>query len=703
MAFKRSSNSAGALQAAFDSGTPTQKAAFQSSVSGAWNRKSADVVVYGATPSGILAACSAAALGFSAMLISPNGRIGGMVTGGLSRTDYRGFGPRLCLNILTQEFWRRSAAVYGRTLTEFGMDDISPFAVEPKVAIKVFTEMLSEYNVTVLKGYRVTSVSKQEGDIRYIDVVHRTDPSDTKRLFGRRWVEASYECHLLIRAGITYTFGREANATYGETNNGVRPSAALTGSPSPYVIAGDSGSGLLPYVDGTALETAGTADNRLQAWCHRLVMTNEVANRLPVPEPETYNAQWYELLGRGMANAPTNLDSLNEIFYRAAIPLGGTTKQDWNNNGGASLDFIGGNAGFVTTDYAVQDRILQDHNNYTLGLFKFLREDSRVPAVLKTALADWGFCADEFIGEDGPRGLSPEVYIRESARMVGDFVMTEAQFNLGAGRVAQDKAIAFCNYPMDSHPASKRVVGGVAHAEGGLSSTLVPTGYYGVEYRSMLPKASQCGNLLVCCNGISASHTVFGSMRMEPYFMSLGEAAGVAAALSLQGKSRLHDIAGSDIQPYVRSYRVDPARVLTLAAPTVNGTATWSNIAGWTIGQTWPPEFYAGGLWNDGNGNKGGRWVNFAPAFAAAGRYRILLNAPGAMNAQMRARIDVTHVEGVETFYIDHKFGGWNFRDLGVWSFNPSNVAHGIRITNDLDGQAGGLLIVDGVAWHPVP
>lgn len=684
---------------------------------GAANNRFADVVVYGATPSGILAACAAASLGCKVLLISPNGRLGGMVTGGLARTDYRGFGPRVCMNVLTQEAWRRMAAEYGLSLGQFGFDNTSPYAVEPKVAMKVFKDMLAEYGVTFLKDYRVTSVNKQAGDIKFIDLAHRLMPGNFRRIFGRRWVEASYGTNFLIRAGVTYTFGREANSTYGEANNGVRTSAALTGSPSPYLISGNAGSGLLPYVDSTPLEAAGTADNRIQAWCHRLVMTNEPSNRLPIPDPANYNPLWYELLGRSMANAPTSLDSLNELFYRAAIPLRGTQKQDWNNQGAISLDFIGGNAGWVTTDYTVQDRILQNHNDYTLGLFKFLREDSRVPAALKTALADWGFCKDEFIGEEGPAGLSPEVYIREAARMVGDFVMTEAQFNTGAGRVAQDKAIAFCNYPMDSHPASKRVVGGVAHAEGGLSSNLVPTGYYGVEYRSMLPKASECGNLLVCCNGISASHTVFGSMRMEPYFMSFGEAAGIAAALSLQAKSRLHDLAGSDIQPYVRSYRVDPSRVLTLASPTANGTATWSNIAGWTTGQTFPPEFYGNSLWHDGNGNKGGRWVKFQPTFAAPGRYRILLNAPGSLGgvggevpSQLRCRVDVVHANGTDTFYIDARYGEWQFRELGVWYFDPTAVANGtqyIQVTNAGDpgvlGSDVGNLNIDGVAWHPVP
>jgi len=344
-----------------------------------------------------------------------------------------------------------------------------------------------------------------------------------------------------------------------------------------------------------------------------LCMTNSASNRIPVPEPSSYNPLWFELMGRGMANAPTSLDTLDEVFFRATIPQpGGFSKADWNNNGYASLDYVGGNAGFVTTNYTTQDAILQNHINYTLGFFKFLREDSRVPSALRTSLADWGFCADEFIGEETPRGLSPEVYIRESARMVGDYVMTEAQI-LKTTPVSQQTAIAMGTYAMDSHPCSIRNISGVARGEGGLDSGLVPLGYYGVEYHSLLSKAKECGNFLACGNGVSASHTAFGSIRIETTLMSLGEAAGAAAALAIQGRARLHDIAGSDLQPYVRSYQINAARLLTIQAPSTNGTVTQSSSgAGW-VDATWPPEFYITKLQNEGNGNKGGRWTQFNP------------------------------------------------------------------------------------------
>lgn len=662
--------------------------------------KSADVVVYGATPAGIMAAISAAIGGVKVLLISDTGRIGGLVTGGLARTDYRGYNPRVGMNVLTQLFWRRCAAEYGLSLGEFGMDQTSPYAVEPKVALAVFQKMIAEYEIQVLYNYRVTSVSSQAGDIKYINLEHRTG-GDARKVHGRVFIDATYSANLLIRSGVTYTYGREANATYSETYNGVRASAALTGSPDPYIVPGSSGSGLLPYIDAAALEAAGTADTRLQAFCHRLVMTNNPGNRLAIPEPTTYNPQWYELIGRAMANAPTSLDSLDEVFYRATIPQpGGYSKQDWNNQGAVSLDFIGGNAGYVTTDYAAQDAIVQNHTNYTLGLFKFLRTDSRVPAALKTALADWGFCADEFVGE-GTGGLSPELYVRESARMVGDYVMTEAQV-LKTSPVSQQTAIAFGNYNLDWHPASKRVVVGVTHAEGGAPGTVVPLGYYGIEYRCMLPKARECGNMLVCGNGMSASHSAFGTMRLEVTIMSMGEAAGVAAALAIKGRSRLHDLAGSDIQPYVRSYQINTARLLTIQAPSTNGTVTQSSAgAGW-VDATFPPEFYVTKMQNEGNGNKGGRWTKFVPTFAADGRYRILLNAPGSHNAQIDCKIDVVHAGGTDTFYIDHKFGEWHFRELGVWSFDTSGT-HSITITNDINGKASGIMSVDGVAWHPVP
>ena len=617
---------------------------------------------------------------------------GGVVSGGLARTDYRGYNPRVAMNVMTAEFWRRCAAAYGLTLAQFGMDQTSPFAVEPKVALSVFQAMLREYQVPVLYGWRVTALGKQAGDAKYLDL-QQVGSLETRRVFAGVVVEPSYEGDVLMRSGVPYVFGRESNATYGETYNGVRASAALTGSPSPYVVAGDSGSGLLPYIDATPLEAAGTADGRLQAFCHRLVMTNVPSNRLPIPEPATYNPLWYELLGRAMASAPTSLDSLDEVFYRATIPQpGGVGKQDWNNNGAMSLDFVGGNAGFVTTDYAARDAIVQRHRDYTLGLFKFLREDSRVPTALKTALADWGFCADEFVGE-GTGGLSPELYVRESARMVGDYVMTEANWAKTATGLTEP--IALVNYAMDSHPCSKRVVGGVTHAEGGLSSTLVPTGYYGVEYRAMLPKLQDCGNLLVCGNGISASHTVFGSIRMEVTFMSLGEAAGVAAALAIKGRSRLHEMTGSDIAPYVRPYRVNSARVLTVNAPTTNGVARLSSTppTGWVYA-TFPPEFVATQLVNEGNGNKGGRWADFYLDLPVDGRYRLRPNLPGSHNSQLSNEVFVWSADTPDySGYMDHKFGEWHFRDLGIFR---SDEQAGLR-------SVSSLVITGGVAVATVP
>ena len=657
---------------------------------------SADVVVYGATASGIMAACAASRDGASTLLISQKGRLGGMVTGGLARTDYRGYNPRVAMNVMTAEFWRRCAAKYGLSLAQFGMDTTSQFAVEPKVALAVFREMLRDYNVTVMYGWRVTALNKQAGDLRYMDL-QKYKGTETARVFSRIQIDASYEGDVLIRSGVPYVVGREANATYGETYNGVRASAALTGSPSPYIVAGDAASGLLPFVDPTPLEAAGTADGRLQAFCHRLVMTNVGANRRPIPEPTTYNPMWYELLGRAMANAPTLLDSLDELFYRAPIPQpGGKGKADWNNRGAVSLDFVGGNFGFVTTDYAAQDAIVQAHEDYTLGLFKFLREDPRVPTALKTALSEWGFCADEFV-EDNETGMSPELYVREGPRMLASYIMTEANWAKTATGLTEP--IALANYAMDSHPCSKRNIGGVAHAEGGLSSDLVSVGYYGIEYRCMLPRLQDCGNLLVCCNGIGFSHTIFGSGRMEVTFMSLGEAAGVAAALSIKTGRRLHELTGADIAPLVRPYQVNASRVLTVNAPTTNGVARLSSTppSGWVY-STFPPEFYATQMVNEGNGNKGGRWADFYLDLPVDGRYRLRPNLPGSHNSQPSNEVFVWSADTPDySGFMDHKLGEWHFRDLGIFR---SDEQAGLRSVSSLV-IAGAVAVATVPSGHP--
>jgi hypothetical protein len=658
-----------------------------------------DVIVYGATPSGIMAAMAARRSGASVTLLAPDGRVGGMVTGGLARTDYKGFTSRSCMNKLTREFYSRVAAEYGKTIAQLGFSGASPFAHEPKVAAKVYREMLAEAGITPLRGLRCTRVQMLGTSIDSIEVAQVGGAALTIR--GRMFIDASYECDLMMRLpGLSWTYGREANNTYGEQYNGVRALQGVQSSVSPHLIAGDLTSGLLPFIEGSPVEPAGSPDTRLQAFNFRLVMTNDPGNRRPVPEPAHYDPQWYELLGRLMVAAPAALDAVDKMFSPVVIPSA-PAKFDFNNRGGISTDLIGGNAGFVTLDYAARDAIVQRHLDYTLGLFKFLREDPRVPATLRADLANWGLCADEFTDENST-GMSPQLYIRESARLVGEVVMTEAHYFEVA---AIDEPVAFANYNMDFHYVSRRNVAGVMLVEGALSGLVSSSGMYGIDYRCVLPMRSECTNLLVSCNGISASHAAFGSLRTEAVFQSLGEVAGRAAALALTRGVGLHDLTGADVGPLVRVVDpINPIRVLTLAEPATNGQATTSAVAGWTLGLRVSSEFYSTGYANDQGASKGAQWAMFKPAFGGSGRFRLRLNAPVTPSSQPKFRVEVRHANGLRTFYIDHKLGESYFVDIGAYDFSNDGTEF-VRCTNAGDptvpGSSAGTMNIDALAWDP--
>lgn len=662
-----------------------------------------DLLVYGATASGVQAAVAAARRGLSVALISPNGRIGGMMTGGLSRTDYKGYNPAVWLTNQARETYTAIATHYGKTLGELGFSGTAQLAHEPKVGLSVLMGMLVDAGVTVVSGQRVIAVEKVGTEVRSI-VLQDTANLDRSRVYrAPRWIDASYECDLIMRVqGLSWTFGRESNATYGETYNGVRAPASL--AVSPYVVAGDAGSGLLPLFTADAPAAEGTADDKLQAFGYRLTVTTDVSNQRPWPEPAVYDPLLYEGLGRRMVATPASYQTLNQMFLVVAIPSF-DTKFDVNNRGSFSLDMVGGNAGFVTLDYEAREAIVTDHYNYTLGLLKWLREDPRVPATLVADMTLYGFCADEYVDENDT-GMSPELYVREAVRLVGDYVCDEDVFFKVE---TPEYPISYASYPMDVHGCQYHDIGGVAHVEGSFPTAINPNGLIGLDYRVLLPKRAECTNLMASCNGISVSHPVFSSLRMEPIFQSLGEAAGLAAALSLQDDVPLHDLTNEVLLPHLRPEKMIPANVLNLsgaagiATPT-NGDVSVNNPADWTFGLTTIPDFLGVGYAEGSSGAYGTKWAQFNPDFGGEGYYRMRLNLPLATNSKIWVRVDVKDATGLSSTFVRFRQGLTWFLDLGVFYFLNDGTEY-VRVTNANKpgaGADGGRLQVDAVSWEPV-
>lgn len=492
--------------------------------------KSFDVVVYGGTGGGVITAVEAARLGKSVALIEPNQHIGGMTASGLGATD---IGVKTSVIGAAKEFYHRvwkhyqdpSAWKY-ETRAEYKPkhhDAISDglevqWFFEPKVAEKVLNEMAAEAGVQIFKGQRLKRPDGVKKDGTKI-VSLTTENGDVYT--GKMFVDASYEGDLLAAAGVSYFVGREANSQYGEYLNGIMINQPIfTEGVSPYKVEGDPSSGLLKGVDSKAPGAAGEEDKRVQAYTFRVCLTDVPENSVAIEKPDTYDPELYEThLRHAMAN-PNSVPG-QSFFKLTPMP---NRKTDSNNKGSFSTDFVGKSEEWAEADYARRDALWKEHADYVKGLIWFLGNDPRVPEPIRTETRRWGLPRDEF---DETGHWPFQLYVREARRMVSDYVVTENDCR--RFRVTDD-GVALASYPMDSHFTSRYVdEEGRLRVEGGMMTKVTP---YPVSYRAIVPKESECTNLFVpVC--LSATHAAYGSIRMEPVFMMLGQAAAIAAAQAI--------------------------------------------------------------------------------------------------------------------------------------------------------------------------
>lgn len=473
-----------------------------------------DVCIYGGTSGGVIAAVQAARLGKTVALVSVNNHLGGMTSGGLGATDIGSHGNGY-IQGTAREFYTRIGRAYGSG---------AKFAFEPRVAEAVFNEMIQEARVTVYTNQYLVSVRKSGAQL----VAAAMNNGNLFR--AKMFIDASYEGDLMAAAGVSYTIGREAVSQYGEPLNGVRP--PNTGGHQfgsllvdPYVLPGDPASGLLPLIAAGDLASPGAADQRVQAYNFRMCLTQNTTNQLPITAPPGYSPARYELLARYIAALVANgtSPSLAKFMNISAMPNG---KTDINNNGAVSTDFVGESTAYVEANQATRAQIWQAHKDYIQGFFYFLANDPQVPANVRTTMSSYGFCRDEF---QDTGGWPHQLYVREARRMISDYVMTQSNC---LGKVTVPDSIGMGAYAMDSHNCERVVVNGVVQNEGDTYTGGAVPGIYPIAYRSVVPKAQECVNLLVpWC--LSASHIGFGSIRMEPVFMILSQSAATAACLAI--------------------------------------------------------------------------------------------------------------------------------------------------------------------------
>lgn len=498
--------------------------------------RAADIVIYGCTSAAVTAAVQARRMEKSVVMVCPEKHLGGLTAGGLGFTDT---GNKNVIGGLSREFYRRVYQHYQRPEAwrwqkreEYGNKGQGTEAVdqglrtmwvfEPHVAERIFEDWIAEYKIPVVRNAwldRQKGVRMQGGKIRSIRML------DGRTIQGKMFLDATYEGDLMAAAGVDYHVGRESVQTYGEKWAGVQTGVlhhrhhfgVLKTPISPYVVPGDPSSGVLPRVSTAPPGEYGSGDKKVQAYCFRMCLTQVPENRVPFPRPATYNPDEYALLLRIFEAG------WREMFHKFdPIP---NAKTDTNNHGPFSTDNIGRNWDYPEASYERRREIIQEHIDYQQGLMYFMANDPRVPADVRTAMATWGLARDEFPDNNH---WPHQLYVREARRMIGRHVMTENEL---LKRRPTPEPVGMGSYGIDSHNV-QRYITPEGHVQNEGDIGVSTNGPYQISYGSLTPKRGQAANLLapVC---VSSSHIAYGSIRMEPVFMILGQSAATAAALAI--------------------------------------------------------------------------------------------------------------------------------------------------------------------------
>ena len=668
-----------------------------------------DIVVYGGTSAGVTAAVQAKKMGKSVVLVGPDVHLGGLSSGGLGFTDT---GNKAVIGGLSREFYHRIWKKYqspdawnwqsrdsygnkGQGTPAIDGKQRTMWIFEPHVAEEVFDDFVSDFDIPVLRDEwldRENGVTMEDGRITSIKML------SGKTFSGKVFIDATYEGDLMAAAGVDYHVGRESSETYNERWNGVQTGELHHGhwfqKPiDPYVVKGDPESGLLPRISPEPPGEKGSGDHRVQAYCYRMCMTNHPPNRVPFPKPEGYDPKQYELLIRV-------LDSGWREGLRKFDPIP-NLKTDTNNHGPFSTDNIGYNYDYPDGSYERRKEILAEHTQYQKGLMYFLVNDPRVPEDLQKRIATWGLAKDEFIdNENWPH----QIYVREARRLVGEYVMTEHDC---LGTRETPKPVGMGSYTMDSHNVQRYVTPeGYVQNEGDLGVRVPP---YQISYDSLVPKKQQCENLLVpVC--ISSSHIAFGSIRMEPVFMILGQSAATAAVMSINEELPVQDVDYN----HLRKQLIQDGQVLEYDGPihqslrqgidpkTLDGivvdTESRGRIASWDPSSS-TSGFVGRYYVHDGNIGKVEKQIEFEVKLPNPGKYEVRISYASHPNRASNVPVTVMFGPGEKTVRVNQRMKPKHgvFHSLGEFEFTQGTAK--IIISN---AETNGYVIADAVQLLPV-
>ncbi|MCX6839259.1 MAG: FAD-dependent oxidoreductase [Verrucomicrobia bacterium] len=667
-----------------------------------------DVVIYGGTCAAVTSAVQIKKMGKSVIIVSPDKHLGGLSSGGLGFTDT---GNKAVIGGLARDFYHRIYQHYQKPVawkqqkqSEYGNKGQGTLAMdgenrtmwifEPHAAEQVFEDYIQEFGIEVVRDEwldRAKGVQKDGDKITAITTL------SGKTYAGKMFIDATYEGDLMATAGCDYHVGREANSVYGEEHNGIQVGVlhhrhhfgAVKEPISPYQVPGDPKSGVLPRVSAEDPGVKGEGDKRVQAYCFRSCYTTVPENRLPFPKPEGYDASQYELLLRVLNTG------WGEFFEKFdPIP---NHKTDTNNHGPFSFDNIGMNYDYPEASYERRREIIAEHRTYQQGLLWFVANDPRVPKKVQEELQTWGLPKDEFT-DNGH--WSRQLYIREARRMIGYHVMTENELRK---KKPTPESVGMGSYTIDSHNVQRYITPeGFVQNEGDIGVST--HGPYEIAYGSLVPKKGQGSNLLVPV-AMSASHIAYGSIRMEPVFMILGQSAATAAVFAIDGNLSVQQV------PYVklREQLLRDGQVLEYTGPKSSRGVEAKKLKGIVLDDSeakvtghWQQSgaaksFIGDGYSHDGNAKDGQSSLRFEPKLTQPGKYRLQLASTPNTNRASNAAVEIQHAGGVEKLKIDLKSPkeaeGVFWIDLGEFQCTNDTA---ITISNT---GADGYVVVDGARW----
>jgi hypothetical protein len=660
-----------------------------------------DVVVYGGTSAGVAAALQVSRMGKTVVLIEPTKQIGGLTSSGLGFTDS---GDKAAIGGISREFYRRVKKHYDQpsawTLGKadqykgYRKDEDAIWTFEPKVAETIFRQMLAERSIPVVHGEQLRR-GFPKGAVKTDGVIQSIRMESERTFAGKAFIDATYEGDLMAEAGVSFTVGREANSQYGETLNGVQVAAnthnhRFLKKVSPFAAPNDPKSGLLPYVE-SELSPDGSADKRLQAFCFRMCLTQDPRNRKPFEKPAGYDERQYELLLRNFEAGDLRIPMKPDWMPNH--------KTDVNNNGAVSTDFIGANWHYPEASYEQRSIIVAEHLRYQQGLMWTLQHHPRVPDSVRAKMRDWGLAADEFV-ETG--GWPHQIYVREARRMIGAYVHTE----LDCRRKRRPPTpVGMGSYNMDSHNCTRYVTKeGYVQNEGDVQVS--PGGPYQISYDSLTPKKAECTNLLVpVC--LSSSHIAYGSIRMEPVFMILGQSAATAAVHAMEELVAVQDVDRAKLTKrlladgQVLSRPARPAASPNIDSKTLDGVviddSQAERVGFEQVSQSVRP------FVDDGYRHDGGRAEEPQKAVFRAkltGRYEVRIAYTPNPNRRKSVPVRITSDGGRKEVLVDQRVKPSHppFHSIGVFTFNGQAA---VEIANDAQVDDLGHVVIDAVQFLP--